>query len=271
MHLRNWVEGFRTRFDGDWVQETIKSMRPRISIRLAFIITSVSYNHCGRSHHREQQSHPHPHASRSSCTTRKHTRKSVSASRRTTTTATRNSAHPALVPQERLRRQRIHALRHDVRREQHVLQERTLDAVVAFRDTVRHGHGQVEDGVVLGPVPAKGLVDGDVVVSARGVGVGTWGSPVADEAGGPSPIDVFDGGGGLEAQDGADEHVVVVGGGGGAVWDGEVVHGRVGGEEDGDAVEQGRRVGWLFGWWPGESAVAGDVDGDLEGVWNSRC
>lgn len=44
------------------------------------------------------------------------------------------------------------------------------------------------------------------------------------------------------------------------------MYGRVGCEEDGDVVEERGRIGWLLGRWPGKLAVAGDVDGDFEGV-----
>lgn len=89
-------------------------------------------------------------------------------------------------------------------------------------------------------------MDGDVIFAARGafagaeLGFGEGGRAVADQAGGPGEIDVFDGRGGLEGEDGSDEggRVACAGvGGGRAVGDGEVVDGRVGGEEDGDVVE----------------------------------
>lgn len=98
----------------------------------------------------------------------------------------------------------------------------------------------------------------DIIISPRG-----FIPTIPHETSRPDPVHVLDGGRGLEVQH--RPYVGVVGAGGGAVRYSEVFVCGCGGEEEVEGVECGGGGG---GAGRGELAVAGGVDGDLEGVYD---
>lgn len=89
---------------------------------------------------------------------------------------------------------------------------------------------------------------------------------IANEALGPHPVDVLHCRRGFQVQHGPDIAGTVILRLS-AIGDGEVVRQGFGGQEQGDVVEECRRVGGLCGRWPGEFAISRDIDRDLKVFW----